>query len=111
MFLRAAHSTAAVVALLGFAGIGIYGFFGPFWALPNEFLSGVSAAAGLALINASGNLAGFVGPFTIGAISAKTGSVLGGLAVTGASMLAAAMLVVLAPKPVSVPYAGREHER
>ena len=35
---------------------------GPFWALPPIFLGGTAAAAGIALINAIGNLGGFVGP-------------------------------------------------
>jgi MFS family permease len=37
-----------------------------FWAVPTRLLSGVSAAAGLALINALGNLAGFFGPYVVG---------------------------------------------
>jgi ACS family tartrate transporter-like MFS transporter len=92
--LSAVHSTLSVVGLLGVAAFGIYGFFGPFWALPNEFLSGVSAAAGLALINSFGNLAGFVSPMVIGAITAKTGTYAGGLALAGTCMFAAAILVV-----------------
>jgi ACS family tartrate transporter-like MFS transporter len=91
--LSAVHSTLGVVGLLGVAAIGIYGFFGPFWALPNEFLSGASAAAGLALINSFGNLAGFVSPIVIGAITAKTGTYAGGLALAGTCMFAAAILV------------------
>jgi ACS family tartrate transporter-like MFS transporter len=47
---------------------GIYSLWGPFWSLPNEFLTGFSAAAGIALINCFGNLGGFVGPFAMGAI-------------------------------------------
>ena len=102
MVAGAAHSTFALVALLATAAIGAYGFFGPFWALPSEFLSGFSAAAGLALINASGNLAGFLSPLAIGAISARTGTLFAGLALAGACMLAAAILVLLAPQSVKV---------
>jgi MFS family permease len=100
--LGAAHSTFALVALLATAAIGAYGFFGPFWALPNEFLSGRSTAAGLALINSFGNLAGFVSPLAIGAISAKTGTVFVGLALAGAGMFVGAVLVLFAPKAVNV---------
>ena len=42
-------------------------------------LSGPAAAAGLAVINSLGNLAGFVGPYTIGVIKDATGSYTGGL--------------------------------
>lgn len=106
MLLSTAQSTFVLVALLGVAAIGAYGFLGPFWALPNEFLSGFSAATGLALINSLGNLGGFVSPFAIGAISAKTGSLFGGLALTGVCMFGAAILVLFAPKSVSVQEAG-----
>jgi hypothetical protein len=42
------------------------------WALPNEFLTGFSAAAGIAFIKPIGNLGGFVGPYAMGAISKRT---------------------------------------
>ena len=69
LLLGATEPLVPTVALLCAAGIGVYGFFGPFWALPGDFLTGYAAAAGLALINARGNLAGFVAPSTIGAIA------------------------------------------
>jgi ACS family tartrate transporter-like MFS transporter len=73
---------------------GFFGFFGPFWALPNEFLTGFSAAAGIALINCFGNLGGFVGPYVIGAISKKTGGSHAGLALVGFSLLVSAVLIL-----------------
>ena len=66
----------------------------PFWALPNEFLTGYSAAAGIALINCFGNLGGFVGPYAIGAIGDRTGSFKTGLAFVGISLLTSAMLIL-----------------
>jgi SAM-dependent methyltransferase len=41
----------------------------PIWSLPNEFLIGFSAAAGIAFINSVGNLGGFIGPYAMGAIT------------------------------------------
>jgi len=105
VLLGAAHSTSLAVALLSFVAIGVYGFFGPFWALPSGFLTGYSAAAGLALINSVGNLAGFVGPYAIGAISKTTGNLYAGLALAGVFMFAAAILVLLLPKSEDVPRA------
>ena len=105
VLLGSAHSTSLAVALLSFVAIGVYGFFGPFWALPSGFLTGYSAAAGLALINSVGNLAGFVGPYTIGAISKATGNLYAGLALAGVFMFAAAILVLLLPKSEDVPRA------
>ena len=105
VLLGSAHSTSLAVALLSFVAIGVYGFFGPFWALPSGFLTGYSAAAGLALINSVGNLAGFVGPYAIGAISKTTGNLYAGLALAGVFMFAAAILVLLLPKSEDVPRA------
>jgi ACS family tartrate transporter-like MFS transporter len=57
-----------------FLAAGVYSYFGPFWALPSEFLTGFSAAAGIALINSVGNLGGFAGSYMIGTIATRTGS-------------------------------------
>lgn len=86
------------LVLLSVVVAGIYSFYGPFWALPSQFLAGFSAAAGIALVNSVGNLGGFLGPFVMGAISKRTGSVHGGLLFAGACMLVAAILVLLLPK-------------
>jgi ACS family tartrate transporter-like MFS transporter len=76
---------------------GIYSLFGPFWSLPNEFLAGFSAAAGIAFINSIGNLGGFVGPYALGAVSKATGSFRGGLVFAGASLFISAMLLIVLP--------------
>jgi ACS family tartrate transporter-like MFS transporter len=81
------------VALLCLVVSGSLSLYGPFWSLPNEFLTGFPAAAGIALINCLGNLGGFVGPFTIGAISRKTGSLQTGFVFLGISLLISAMLI------------------
>lgn len=39
-----------------------------FWPMPSLFLNGTAAAAGIAWINALGNLAGTVMPFIVGRI-------------------------------------------
>jgi len=61
------------------AGFGIFANLPVFWTLPTAFLSGAAAAAGIAVINSIGNLAGFVGPFAMGWIKDQTGSYAGGL--------------------------------
>jgi len=73
---------------------GTLSVWGPFWSLPNEFLTGFSAAAGIALINCFGNLSGFVGPYTIGAITKKTGSLHNGLVFAGISLFTSAMMIL-----------------
>jgi ACS family tartrate transporter-like MFS transporter len=87
-------STFVSVLLWCLVALGIYSLYGPFWALPNEFLAGFSAAAGIALINSLGNLGGFVGPFAMGAINKRTGSFRGGLVFAGVSLLISAILIL-----------------
>jgi nitrate/nitrite transporter NarK len=67
-------SLALTVALLVLAVTGTYIFKGPFWALASEWMPGAAAAAGLAQVNAVGNLAGFAGSALLGAIKEATGS-------------------------------------
>ena len=92
------HSSAVTVVLLSCLAIGYSSSLSPFWALPSEFLTGFSAASGIALINSIGNLGGFAGSTVVGFISQKTGSRRGGLAFAGTSMLVSAVLVLLLPK-------------
>jgi len=42
------------------------------WSLPNEFLTGFSAATGITFIKPTGNLEGFVGRYAMGATSKRT---------------------------------------
>ena len=98
MLLKTAASPWASIALLSFVAMGIYSYFGPFWTMPSEFLTGYSAASGIALINSIASLGGFVGPYAIGAISNRTGSLYGGLAVVGFSLFVSAILILLLPR-------------
>jgi ACS family tartrate transporter-like MFS transporter len=91
---RGTGSVLVSVALWCLAVSGTCCLWGPFWSLPNEFLAGYSAAAGIALINSVGNLGGFVGSYTIGTISKRTGSFHGGLVFLCISFFATAMLML-----------------
>lgn len=96
--LGAIHSPFVTIVLLCLLAIGYCSSLSPFWAMPSEFLSGFSAASGIAIINSVGNLGGFFGPSMVGFITQKTGALYGGLAFAGVSMLVAATLVLLLPK-------------
>ncbi|SFM30402.1 MFS transporter [Methylobacterium pseudosasicola] len=65
---------APTVVLLSFTLIGTYAFKAPFWALSTEMMGPAAAPAGLAQINAIGNLAGFLGSSLIGLILQASGS-------------------------------------
>jgi ACS family tartrate transporter-like MFS transporter len=86
------------VTLLTFLAIGVYSFLGPFWALPSEFLTGFSAATGIALINSIGNLSQLVGPYMIGTIAMRTGNLYTGLAIAGVPLFISATLVLRLPR-------------
>ena len=58
---------------LTLAAIGIYAAIGTFWSVPTAILTGTGAAAGLALVNALGNLGGLAGPAIIGVLKQANG--------------------------------------
>lgn len=90
------------LAALSLATMGILTSLPLFWTLPTSMLRGSAAAAGIALINAVGNLAGFVSPFMVGSIKDATGSTTAGLYVLAASLFLGGILVLLATR-------GRHH--
>src|SRR5262249_4527415 len=73
------HSPALIVFALSMAAAGLLSSQGPFWTLPSVFLSGSAAAVGIGLINSVANLAGFIGPYTIGLLKGASGSFHSGL--------------------------------
>lgn len=76
--------------------IGVYGFFGTFWAIPPSFLTGQAAAAGIALIISIGNLGGLVGPYVVGWTREATQSfALAFIAMSGFFLVASTLVVVL----------------
>ena len=96
------HSPFVTVALLTLLAIGYCSSLSPFWAMPSEFLTGFSAASGIAFINSVGNLGGGFGPSIVGFIMQKTGTLHGGFAFAGVALLAGALLVVVLPKVAKV---------
>ena len=111
---RKGHASVAfIIAALGIAGstfvddplmkmialsigsIGVFAVLPVFWTLPTAFLSGASAAAGIAVINSIGNLAGFFGPFVMGELKDITGHYSAGLLVI-AGCAVMGLVIVLA---------------
>jgi len=87
-----------VVGALVIVNMGISSAKPPLWAIPTTFLTGASAAAGIAAINSIGNLGGFAGPYLIGWIKEMTGSFEGGLLCVAAMLTLSAALVLFQPK-------------
>jgi ACS family tartrate transporter-like MFS transporter len=93
------HSPFPSVILFSAVAIGSYSFLPVFFSLPGEFLTGRSAAAGIALVTSVSNFGGFVGPYTVGLIRQRTGSVYCGLICAGVFFLLSASLALILPKP------------
>ena len=85
---------AMSVGMFVIAGGAFYGFQPVFWAVPTLFLSESAAAASIGLINAVGNLGGFVGPMVIGYLVNRTHSFSPGLLYLVASLLVSGTLML-----------------
>jgi ACS family tartrate transporter-like MFS transporter len=94
---------AGLVALM-LVGGGIYGFMPSFWAMPRWFTSGAAGAAAIGLINSTGCLGGFVGPYLVGRLKTGPGGFGPGLEALAATAAFAAVMVFLvrAPRRVAV---------
>ncbi|WP_018546500.1 MFS transporter [Streptomyces sp. LaPpAH-108] len=93
-------STALSLIALSFAAAGVLTCAPLFWSLPTAFLGGTAAAAGLALINSVGNLAGFASPYMIGALKDSTGSASIPMYVLALSLVVGAAAVLTTKKDV-----------
>ena len=85
---------------VGYAGlfvcaVGVMSSFPGFWRLPTAFLTGAAAAAGIAVVNSIGNLAGFAGPYWVGFLTESLGAAKWGLVSIGLVMVAGAVAVLV----------------
>jgi hypothetical protein len=69
--------------------MGVMTTISQFWALPPAVLGGAAAAAGIAVANSVGSIAGVVSPYVIGVLQTTTGS-------TGNGVLGLAVCMVMA---------------
>jgi len=74
--------------------VGQRAILGPFWAIPPMFLGGAAAAAGIATINAVGNLGGYFGPDLMGRLRDSSSGYTLGLSVLATCLIIEAVLVV-----------------
>jgi nitrate/nitrite transporter NarK len=95
------------VALFVLAGGAFYGFQPVFWAVPTLFLSESAAAASIGLINAVGNLGGFVGPMVIGYLASRTHSFSPGLLYLVASLFVSGFLMLAVGRQAAIPATAR----
>jgi ACS family tartrate transporter-like MFS transporter len=96
------------VVMLSLATIGFYCAHPGFWPLPNLFLGRAAAAASIGLINSFGNLGGFLGPYTLGLISDRTGGFGPGLLYLAGCSFTSGLLVLCVRGALTRPASGRE---
>ncbi|WP_454056118.1 MFS transporter [Cupriavidus sp. Marseille-Q8015] len=90
-------NTALAMVALTLATLGILTTLPLFWSLPTAFLAGTGAAAGIALINSLGNLAGFISPYAVGWLKDLTHSTDSGMYLLAACMVVGAALALSVP--------------
>jgi D-galactonate transporter len=91
---QAGSNTPVAMFGLVLAVAGVITGLAMFWALPTSFLGGNAAAAGIALINCTGNLGGFFSPAIIGFLKTYTGTLNSGLFLVAACMIASSVLIL-----------------
>jgi MFS family permease len=90
------NSPAATIAVITVTAMAIFAALPNFWTLPTQFLTGAAAAAGIALINTMGNLAGFAAPYITGAVTdASGGDYKASMFIVGGFMLLSALLMLI----------------
>jgi MFS transporter, ACS family, tartrate transporter len=81
------HSNSVQLFCLCVAAMGIYAAMPVFWTFPSMYLAGAGAAAGIALINSLGNLAGYLGPQMVSGLTGDSGDFGPALLALGIAML------------------------
>jgi MFS family permease len=104
-----AGSPALTIAVITVTACAIFSALPNFWTVPTQFLTGVAAAAGIALINTMGNVAGFAAPYITGWLKDLTGDYKASMYVVGLFMLASAILMTVLSRRTRVePVPGTE---
>lgn len=101
------HSPALQLLFISLTAFSIYSIQAVVWTLPGEFLTGASAAVGIATINSLANLGGYLGPYGIGLIKEATGSLAAGLYFLAATLVFA-VLVTFAVRATLRPHPRTE---
>jgi len=83
-----------VVFSFALSQLGQRAILGVFWAIPPMFLGGSAAAAGIATINAMGNLGGWLGPDLMGHLRDASSGYTIGLLVLASGLVLEAILVM-----------------
>jgi len=94
------HSFWLSYAFLCLAIPGPFAGLAPFFAIPTETMPRATAGAVIGLVNALGNMGGYLGPTIVGILKSRTHGITVPFGVLGGALLAAAGLAFLLPKAV-----------
>ncbi|MDA8195360.1 MAG: MFS transporter [Thermaerobacter sp.] len=90
-------SPVLAIIFLSFTEAGVMAFLGVFWTLPPLLVSRDALGPSMGLINALGNLGGFVGPFMVGyLLTVSNGNILVGLVFMTVTLVLAGLLILRA---------------
>ncbi|WDM02970.1 MFS transporter [Alicyclobacillus cycloheptanicus] len=88
-----AHTPIVEMIFLVITAMAVYSPYGPFWAIPSSIIRMEIVGAAMGLINALGNLGGFLGPYLVGYVKQLTGSGYAGFFLLAAFLLATTVFV------------------
>jgi nitrate/nitrite transporter NarK len=98
------HHAALSIFLVSLAMGGALAYDGPFWASASRVMPAVLAGGAMGLINALGNLGGFLGPYLAGYLQdASGGSFLSTSVVLAVAMLLAGLVMISLRRRTDVP--------
>jgi MFS transporter, ACS family, tartrate transporter len=100
-------SAVLVVACIGLGMACAESMVGPFWAMATSRMAGLSAAAGIAVINSVANLGGYFGPDIIGFFRKASGGFRGGLLAIGATLALSGGIALIVGRQPKADGAGR----
>ncbi len=92
-------STAVVVGCIGLGMACAEAMGGPFWAMATSRMAGLSAAAGIAVINSLANLGGYFGPDIIGFFRKASGGYRGGFLAIAATLAISGAVALIVGRP------------
>ena len=109
------NSTLTVVTGLAVGMAGAEAMVGPFWAMATSRMPGLSAAAGIAVINSLANLGGYFGPDIIGWFRTANGGFRGGLLAIGVTVAVSGITALVvgraARESASLPHSNTGSKR
>jgi len=107
LVLRASNFSMALALLVLGGGI-FFSYYPVFWSIPTMVLSETAAAVSFGLINSIGHIGGFIGPYAVGRLNDRTGSLSAAFLLIAACYILAGIILasIRIPSPISSTLSG-----